>query len=658
MPWFDPRGEGLARDRDRERRRREVAEGAGMLRGERYGARRSWNSARTSVDVAPSSRCGSRVHRSRRSTRRELRVEVGGGRPRPSRGRRASRAPRSTLARRAPRARRVRAAGSRTSISSGSGSNRNARTRAEYSGGCAPHGQSSTEPSRRYRRGVPRRGSLDRRSEGAAGVTPVTAGPDAGASVPRVYGRVVGSRCSASAGTPSRSRRSSGVGCLARVHRSSGRRGQRCARPGPPGGGERGARVAAAPRGGEPRPREPPQGGAGLDLPVAVGVLAATAQVPAHAVIGLRVRGRAVAQGRAPADAGHPVGRHRRRSRGPRRRRRAGGERARGRADRRRSGSWAPTTLAEVAGSSAGTWTARGRSAGVGRAGRSLEGRPRGGARPGTGPTGARGGGGGRAQPAHGGSARRRQDHARASARHDPAGSSHARRRSRPRSCTRSPGCSRAGACSRPGRSGRRTTRSRSRVSSAAAPAFLRPGEVSLAHHGVLFLDEFTEFRRDAVEGLRQPLEDGRVVVTRAAGSVEFPARFTLVAAANPCPCGFDGDQRKHCRCRVDRVELYQQKLSGPLLDRIDLRLRVPRLTKQELMGSEHGERSRRGPRSRPGGARTTAASLRVDRRRAATRICRARWSGATHASAPGPRNSSPRRWSRSPSPGAGSTAR
>jgi magnesium chelatase family protein len=120
----------------------------------------------------------------------------------------------------------------------------------------------------------------------------------------------------------------------------------------------------------------------------------------------------------------------------------------------------------------------------------------------------------------------------------------------------------------------------------------MRPGEVSLAHHGVLFLDELTEFRRDALEGLRQPLEDGRVVVTRAAGSVEFPARFTLVAAANPCPCGFDGDQRRHCRCRADRVELYQHKLSGPLLDRIDLRLRVPRLTKQELLGSERGERS------------------------------------------------------------------
>jgi len=120
----------------------------------------------------------------------------------------------------------------------------------------------------------------------------------------------------------------------------------------------------------------------------------------------------------------------------------------------------------------------------------------------------------------------------------------------------------------------------------------IRPGEVSLAHNGILFLDELTEFRRDAVEGLRQPLEDGRVVVTRVAGSVEFPALFTLVGAANPCPCGFDGDPRRHCRCRPDRVEGYRSKLSGPLLDRMDIRLSVPRLSKDELMGQRPGEPS------------------------------------------------------------------
>ena len=154
--------------------------------------------------------------------------------------------------------------------------------------------------------------------------------------------------------------------------------------------------------------------------------------------------------------------------------------------------------------------------------------------------------------------------------------------------------------------------------------SYLRPGEASLAHHGVLFLDELTEFRRDAIEGLRQPLEDGRVVITRAVGSVEFPARFTLVAAANPCPCGFEGDQRRQCRCRSDRVDQYRQKLSGPLLDRIDLRLRVPRLTKHELMGSDAGEPS---------------ASIR-DRVQAARDRQRARWadlSVACNAHLPGP---------------------
>jgi len=120
----------------------------------------------------------------------------------------------------------------------------------------------------------------------------------------------------------------------------------------------------------------------------------------------------------------------------------------------------------------------------------------------------------------------------------------------------------------------------------------LRPGEASLAHRGVLFLDELTEFRRDAIEALRQPLEDGVIVVTRSAGSVTFPARFTLVAAANPCPCGFAGDPRRACRCREDQEARYRQKLSGPLLDRIDLRLTVPRLTKDELLGASAAERS------------------------------------------------------------------
>lgn len=122
--------------------------------------------------------------------------------------------------------------------------------------------------------------------------------------------------------------------------------------------------------------------------------------------------------------------------------------------------------------------------------------------------------------------------------------------------------------------------------------AYLRPGEVSLAHHGVLFLDELMEFRRDAVEGLRQPLEDGRVVVSRMAGSVEFPARFTLVAAANPCPCGFLGDPRRRCDCPEHRLRSYRQKLSGPLLDRIDIQLVVPRLSRQELLDEVPGEAS------------------------------------------------------------------
>jgi magnesium chelatase family protein len=155
-----------------------------------------------------------------------------------------------------------------------------------------------------------------------------------------------------------------------------------------------------------------------------------------------------------------------------------------------------------------------------------------------------------------------------------------------------------AGVLSSPGLVGERPFRSPHQSVSLAGlvgggSSLLRPGEVSLAHHGVLFLDEVTEFRRDAVEGLRQALEDGRVVVTRAVGSVEYPARFTLVAAANPCPCGYAGDARHHCPCPPNRKQLYRQKLSGPLLDRIDLRLDVPRLSKGELLGESPGESSR-----------------------------------------------------------------
>jgi magnesium chelatase family protein len=109
-----------------------------------------------------------------------------------------------------------------------------------------------------------------------------------------------------------------------------------------------------------------------------------------------------------------------------------------------------------------------------------------------------------------------------------------------------------------------------------------RPGEVTLAHLGVLFLDEFPEFRLSALEGLRQPLEDGEVTISRALTSVRFPARIMLVAAMNPCPCGFFGDRERACTCPEYRVRQYRSRLSGPLLDRIDLHVEVPRLAPDE----------------------------------------------------------------------------
>lgn len=115
----------------------------------------------------------------------------------------------------------------------------------------------------------------------------------------------------------------------------------------------------------------------------------------------------------------------------------------------------------------------------------------------------------------------------------------------------------------------------------------LRPGEISLASRGVLFLDEFPEFSRDVLEALRQPLEDGQITVSRASGSVVYPAKVLLVAACNPCPCGFSGDTDERCVCSQHVLERYKRRLSGPILDRIDLHVSVPRLLPSELVALE-----------------------------------------------------------------------
>lgn len=119
-----------------------------------------------------------------------------------------------------------------------------------------------------------------------------------------------------------------------------------------------------------------------------------------------------------------------------------------------------------------------------------------------------------------------------------------------------------------------------------------RPGEVSLSHHGVLFLDELPEFRRETLEVMRQPMEDGLVTIARAARTVSFPARFTLAAALNPCPCGYFNDARRECICSPTQIARYLAKISGPLLDRIDLQVEVAALTTDEIASVEPGEAS------------------------------------------------------------------
>ena len=118
------------------------------------------------------------------------------------------------------------------------------------------------------------------------------------------------------------------------------------------------------------------------------------------------------------------------------------------------------------------------------------------------------------------------------------------------------------------------------------------PGEISLSHHGVLFLDELPEFRRSCLEGLRQPLEDGKVTISRAAGSTTFPAEFMLVAAMNPCPCGYHGSLQKPCKCSAMQVQRYRDRISGPLLDRIDLHVEVSAIKYDELASQTPAEGS------------------------------------------------------------------
>ena len=122
--------------------------------------------------------------------------------------------------------------------------------------------------------------------------------------------------------------------------------------------------------------------------------------------------------------------------------------------------------------------------------------------------------------------------------------------------------------------------------------SFPKPGEISLAHRGVLFLDELTEFKRDVLEYLRQPLEDGHVTITRTRQSVEFPAQFTLIASTNPCPCGYYGDSIQSCTCTPRSREQYWSRLSGPLMDRIDLQVAVGRLKPEEMTSISEGEPS------------------------------------------------------------------
>lgn len=131
-----------------------------------------------------------------------------------------------------------------------------------------------------------------------------------------------------------------------------------------------------------------------------------------------------------------------------------------------------------------------------------------------------------------------------------------------------------------------------SNIGLAGGGRYPRPGEISLSHRGVLFLDEFPEFSKSVLQVLRQPLEDGKIAISRAASSITYPARFMLVAAMNPCPCGYYGDRFKECFCALSKIQAYHNRISGPLMDRIDIHIEVPRLKKNELFKEAAGEAS------------------------------------------------------------------
>jgi len=156
----------------------------------------------------------------------------------------------------------------------------------------------------------------------------------------------------------------------------------------------------------------------------------------------------------------------------------------------------------------------------------------------------------------------------------------------------------------RPFRAPHHTASAAALVGGGAPP---RPGEITLAHAGVLFLDELPEFQRVVLEALREPLESGRIVISRAAQQIEFPAAFQLVAAMNPCPCGYAGDSEQSCRCTPDQIARYRNRLSGPLLDRIDLQIHVPRVPTRELASRTGSGESSAAVRTRVIAARARA---------------------------------------------------